>query len=113
MGLDGLRVGWYIVSLGCESGERRVYTRGIEILRQMVATNASGATCWSNFELTQVKPHTIGQIWNQCIAMQVTFFLAGEITQVKESIPWVRCTSGNVLLASCQFVQLCLKTSND
>ena len=27
---------------------------------------------------------------------QVTLFLAGEITQVKESIPWVRCASGNV-----------------
>ena len=24
------------------------------------------------------------------------FSLAGEITQVKESIPWVRCASGNV-----------------
>ena len=30
--------------------------------------------------------------------MQVAFYLAGEITQVKESIPWVRCASGNVLL---------------
>ena len=30
--------------------------------------------------------------------MQVAFFLlAEEITQVKESIPWVRCASGNVL----------------
>ena len=29
-------------------------------------TNASGATRWSNFELVQVKPHTIGQIWKQC-----------------------------------------------
>ena len=28
--------------------------------------------------------------------MQLAFFLAGEITQVKESIPWVRCASGNV-----------------
>ena len=27
-------------------------------------------------------------------------FLAGEITQVKESIPWVRCASGNVLTLS-------------
>ena len=24
------------------------------------------------------------------------FFLAGEITKVTESIPWVRCASGNV-----------------
>ena len=30
--------------------------------------------------------------------MQVAFYLAGEITQVKESIPWVRCASGNVYL---------------
>ena len=29
--------------------------------------------------------------------MQVAFYLAGEITQVKESIPGVRCASGNVL----------------
>ena len=28
--------------------------------------------------------------------MQVSFYRAGEITQVKESIPWVRCASGNV-----------------
>ena len=26
----------------------------------------------------------------------MAFYLAGEITQVKESIPWVRCASGNV-----------------
>ena len=30
--------------------------------------------------------------------MQVAFYLAGQITQVKESIPWVRCASGNVCL---------------
>ena len=30
--------------------------------------------------------------------MQVAFYLAGEIPQVKESIPWVRCASGNVLV---------------
>ena len=29
--------------------------------------------------------------------MQVAFYLAGEITQVIDSIPWVRCASGNVL----------------
>ena len=29
--------------------------------------------------------------------MQLAFYLAGEITQGKESIPWVRCASGNVL----------------
>ena len=28
--------------------------------------------------------------------MQVTFSFAGEITQVSDAIPWVRCASGNV-----------------
>ena len=32
--------------------------------------------------------------------MQVAFYLAGEITHVKESIPWVRCASGNVYSAA-------------
>ena len=31
--------------------------------------------------------------------MQVAFFLAGEITQVEESIPWVRCASGHSRLS--------------
>ena len=31
-------------------------------------------------------------------------YLAGEITQVKEPIPWVRCASGNVLLESYVFL---------
>ena len=30
--------------------------------------------------------------------MEVAFILAGEITQVKESISWVRFASGNVLM---------------
>ena len=30
--------------------------------------------------------------------MQVALYLAGEIAQVKESIPWVRCASGNVYI---------------
>ena len=29
--------------------------------------------------------------------MQVAFYLAGEITQVLDAIPWVSCASGNVL----------------
>ena len=37
--------------------------------------------------------------------MQVAFYLAVEITQVKESIPWVRCASGNVLLQGNPTVQ--------
>ena len=45
-------------------------------------TNTSGTTYnWPNLEL-----------------MQVAFLLAGEITQVKESIPWVRCASVNVCI---------------
>ena len=34
-------------------------------------------------------------------SIQVALYLAGEITQVKESIPWVRCASGNVLHQDC------------
>ena len=44
-------------------------------------TNSNCITCWANLE-----------------PMQVALYLAGEITQVKESISWVRCASGNVLL---------------
>ena len=45
------------------------------------STNTSGTTYnWPNLEPTQV-----------------AFYLAGEIAQVKDSIPWVRCASGNVL----------------
>ena len=57
-------------------------------------TNGGGATWRSNFELIQVEPHTIGQIWNQCKRHSIS--RAGEITQVIDSIPWVRCASGNV-----------------
>ena len=82
------------------------------------ATNANCAIWWSNLELMQVAP-PVDQIWNQfwwhhmvvkfwtntsgttynwpnLEPMQVALYLAGEITQVKESIPWVRCASGNV-----------------
>ena len=46
-----------------------------------------------------------GQNWNtynwpNLEPMQVAFYLAGEITQVKESIPWVRCASGNVYVTA-------------
>ena len=37
--------------------------------------------------------------------MQVAFYFAGEITQVKESIPWVHCASGNVYIL-CQTMSL-------
>ena len=44
-------------------------------------TNSNCITCWPNLE-----------------PIQVPLYLAGEMTQVKESIPWVRCASGNVLI---------------
>ena len=39
--------------------------------------------------------------------MQVAFYLAGEITQVLDGIPWVRCASGNVwgIVSEIQSVQ--------
>ena len=43
------------------------------------ATNANCATWWPTLD-----------------SMQVAFHLAGEITQVIDSITWVRCASGNV-----------------
>ena len=30
--------------------------------------------------------------------MQVTFYFAGESTQVLDALPWVRCASGNVFI---------------
>ena len=48
------------------------------------STNTSGTTYnWANLE-----------------PMHVELYIAGEITQVIDSIPWVRCASGNVLLFS-------------
>ena len=43
-------------------------------------TNADCITCCPNFQ-----------------PMQVTFYFDGEIAQVLDAIPWVRCASGNVL----------------
>ena len=48
-----------------------------------------------------VKTHSGTYNWPNLEPMQLVFFLAGEITQVKESIPWVRCDSGNVYLIIC------------
>ena len=56
-------------------------------------TNAGGANWWSNFELLQVEPH---ENLPNLEPMQVAFYLAGEITQVLDAIPCVRCASGNV-----------------
>ena len=47
------------------------------------ATNANCATWWPNLD-----------------SMQVAFYLAGEITHFIDSIPWVRCASGNVFYTS-------------
>ena len=38
--------------------------------------------------------------------MQVAFYLAGEITQVLDPIPWVRCASGNVFQTGMLFWKL-------
>ena len=46
-----------------------------------IGTNADCISCWPNF-----------------YPMQVAFYLAREITQVLDAIPWVRCASGNVSL---------------
>ena len=54
-------------------------------------TNASGAILRTILQLLQIAPPG-DQNWNKCK------FLAGEITHVKEAIPWVRCASGNVFL---------------
>ena len=44
--------------------------------------------------------------------MQVAFYLAGEITQVKESIPGVRCASGNVFrrASHSKLCEFCIST---
>ena len=83
-----------------------------------LVTKANIATWWPKLEPMLIALH-VGQIWNQfwwhhlvvkfwtntsgttynwpnLEPMQVAFYLAGEITQVKESIPWARCASGNV-----------------
>ena len=81
-------------------------------------TNASGAIWWPFLQLMQVAPSggefcnkckwrhlvvktkAISTIWRQNLGlMQVEPPLAGEITQVKESIPWVRCASGNFYMS--------------
>ena len=53
-----------------------------------IGTNADCISCWPNF-----------------YPMQVAFYLAREITQVLDAIPWVRCASGNVFISLSQFFQ--------
>ena len=57
------------------------------------------AKFWWHHLVVKFLPNTSGTTynWPNLEPMQVAFFLAGEITQIKESIPWVRCASGNVL----------------
>ena len=64
-------------------------------------TISSGAIWWPNLQLMQVVPSG-GQICNLCKwrhlvnKFALAFYLAGELTQVLDAIPWVRCASGNV-----------------
>ena len=51
------------------------------ILAKLV-TSAIGATCWSIFELLVLYSGTTYN-WPNSEPMQVAFFLAGELTQVK------------------------------
>ena len=70
---------------------------------QVARKRGGGEEIWAMPErkhsfLKEVFPNTSGTTynWPNLEPMQVAFYLAGEITQVKESIPWVRCASGNV-----------------
>ena len=58
----------------------QIGTNALHYMLAKFSTNTCGTTYnWPNLEPTQVE-----------------FYLAGEITQVIDSIPWVRCASGNV-----------------
>ena len=54
--------------------------------------HASSATLWPKLEPIQVAL--------QFGTNATGILLAGEITQLKEAIPWVRCASGNVFYFS-------------
>ena len=41
--------------------------------------------------------------------MQVAFYFAGEITQVLDAIPWVRCASGNVCFDASPYTTIFLQ----
>ena len=82
-------------------------------------TNASSAIWWANLQLMQLVTSG-GQIWNQCnwchkvakfvinasgaiwcpnlqpIRNQFQTILVEKFTQVMDSIPWIRCASGDV-----------------
>ena len=54
--------------------------------------------CKSEVETFTEAQQTQGIESLTCISFstEFAFFLAAEITQLKDSMPWVRCTSGNV-----------------
>ena len=81
-------------------GQNCNYCKWCHLVAKFV-TYACSATWWPKLEPMLIALH-VGQICNQC-----KWHLAGEITQVKESIPWVRCASGNVWVSiwHCQKVQ--------
>ena len=70
-------------------------------------TNSNCITCWPNLEpilvailVVKFWTNTSGTTynWPNLEPMQVIFYLAGEITQVIDSIHWVLCASGNVFI---------------
>ena len=64
--------------------------------------HASSATLWPKLEPIQVAL--------QFGTNATGILLAGEITQVKEAIPWVRCASGNVFSQDTFFSQVTFLT---
>ena len=92
------------------------------------ATRACGAIWWPNLQLMQVAPpggqnwdqlwwhHQVVKFWTNTSGttynwpnlepMQMALYLAGEINQIKESIPWVRCASGNVFFIASDMEKL-------
>ena len=69
-------------------------------------TNASGAAKWPSFEPMQVAPssgqnvQTIQIVPSGSDRVDLKYFGLKKISQVMDSIPWVRCASGNVLAKS-------------
>ena len=67
-----------------------------------VIINRERAILWVSFQWTVENGHFVVPSGGHASSaklepMEVAFFVAGEMTQVKESIPWVRCASGNIL----------------
>ena len=61
--------------------------------------NASGAIWWPNLQPIQVVAQRTHQLALQLeLSKMDTNSIVNKIIQVKDSIPWVRCASGNVHL---------------